>query len=84
MCIELVVFWCVVGMLLVVYGVYLLNCIIMLEFSIFWICIDIFGDRNSLLLLIGDVNVMLFLVILCRLLSENIWKLFELVRIGLF
>lgn len=74
---------CVIG-LVVGYGVYLLKIIMMFELSIFWIFMFFFGLRKMCVLLVGEVKVMFCLVILWWCVSENIWKLLELVRIGLF
>ena len=80
--IESAASWCGVGTSLVAYGVHSSNCITMSEFSTFWICIEISGDKNSLSPLIGDANVTPSSVILRRSPSEKTWKPPESVRIG--
>ena len=64
------------------YGVHSSNCITMSELSARWICIEISGDRNSLLPSIGEANLTPSSVILRIAPSENTWKPPESVRIG--
>ena len=66
------------------YGVHSSNCITMSELSARWICIEISGDRNSLLPSIGEANLTPSSVILRIAPSENTWKPPESVRIGPF